>query len=575
MRTIAPRRARTLLSAASAALLAAGALSAAAPAIAGQATAAPTADASGATVSTTDDTATSNAYIVKYKASSQTAGVLTEQSAGTDVEDELPDATTAAIDEAADATSADVDVEAVTAHSGDLASVQLSSTLDEADAQAFVSSLSSDPSVEYVQPDIVMTALDVPSTPNDTYFSKQWDLGPAASWGMNATAAWSQATGEGVTVAVIDTGIVDHPDLNNQLVQGYDFISSSSRARDDDGRDSDPQDQGDWQSAYACPGNPRAADSSWHGSHVAGTIAAQTDNSTGTAGVAPNARIEPVRVLGLCGGSSSDIVDGITWASGGHVNGVPDNDNPAKVINMSLGGNASYCPSYYQDAIDAATERGSIIVVAAGNEDSDASGDTPANCDNVITVGSTGDQGARAHYSNYGSTVEVSAPGGDMKSGEGILSTVDAGTTTPVGADYGYMQGTSQATPHVAGTVALMAQLKPSLTTAEATQVLQDTSYPLASCDTGAGTCGTGIIDAAKAVVSVAGTTPAPEPTDPVTTEPTEEPSAPATTEPTAEPSAPATTTPTAKPSPTTDPDNPTGGRGIGEYYYCQIFGCD
>ena len=437
MRTLAPRRARTLLSAASAGLLAAGALSAAAPAIAGQATAAPATDPVDTTstaVSTTDDTATSNAYIVKHKADSEPADVLTAQSAGTDVEGELPAATTTAIDEAADATSADVDVEAVTAHSGDLASVQLSSTLDEADAQAFVSSLTSDPSVEYVQPDIVMTALAVLSTPNDTYFSKQWDLGPASSWGMNATAAWSRATGEGVTVA--------------------------------------------------------------------GTIAAQPNNSTGTAGVAPNARIEPVRVLGLCGGSSSDIVDGITWASGGHVNGVPDNDNPA-------------------------------------------------NCDSVITVGSTGDQGARAYYSNYGSTVEVSAPGGDMKSGEDVLSTVDSGTTTPQGADYGYMQGTSRATPHVAGTIALMAQVKPSLTTAEATRILQDTSYPLASCDTGAGTCGTGIIDAAKAVASIAGTTPAPEPT------------------------APATTEPTADPTPTTNTGNPTGGRGIGEYYYCLIFGCD
>lgn len=571
MRTLAPRRARTLLSTASAALLAAGALSAAAPAVAGPATTAPDA-ATSDSVSTTDDTAPSNAYIVKYRTDSQPADVLTAHPAGTNVEDELPGATTAAIDEAADATSADVDVEAVTAHSGDLASVQLSSTLDEADAQAFVSSLSSDPSVEYVQPDIVMTALDVPSTPNDTYFSKQWDLGPAASWGMDATAAWSQATGEGVTVAVIDTGIVNHPDLNNQVVPGYDFISDASRARDDDGRDGDPQDEGDWQTAYSCPGPSPPTDSSWHGSHVAGTIAARTDNGVGTAGIAPDARIEPVRVLGMCGGSSSDIVDGLTWASGGHVNGVPDNANPAKVINMSLGGSASYCPSYYQEAIDAATERGSIIVVAAGNEDSNASGDTPANCGNVITVGSTGDQGARAYYSNYGSTVEVSAPGGDMRSGEGILSTVDSGTTTPQGADYGLMQGTSQATPHVAGTIALMAQVKPSLTTAEATQVLQDTSYPIASCDTGAGSCGSGIIDAGAAVAAVEGgdavaPEPAPEPSAPATTEPT--------TDPTEEPTDPATDEPTPTPSPTTDPDNPTGGHGIGQYYYCQIFGCD
>lgn len=151
-------------------------------------------------------------------------------------------------------------------------------------------------------------------TPNDTRLSEQWGFGTTAS-GINVRPAWDTATGTGVVVAVIDTGITSHPDLNANVLPGYDFISDAARARDNNGRDSNAADQGDWRTANQC-GTAAAANSSWHGTHVAGTIAAVTNNSTGVAGTAFNARIVPIRALGLCGGSSSDIADAIVWASG-------------------------------------------------------------------------------------------------------------------------------------------------------------------------------------------------------------------------------------------------------------------
>ena len=190
---------------------------------------------------------------------------------------------------------------------------------------------------------------------------------------------------------------------------------------------------------------------------------------------------------------------------------------------MSLGGDGT-CPAYTQNAIDAAVERGSIIVAAAGNSDQDVSGVTPAGCKNVITVGSTSSSGSRASYSNYGAGVSVSAPGGDVASG-GVLSAVDTSTTTPEGSGYALMVGTSQASPHVAGTVALLLAIDPSLTGDKATTLLQDTAAPVSDCDRDG--CGSGIVDAAAATQRAkqdkddAGAEPAPEP------EPSPEPSDP------------------------------------------------
>src|SRR5439155_26204113 len=164
--------------------------------------------------------------------------------------------------------------------------------------------------------------------------------------------AWDTTSGAGVTVAVLDTGITPHSDLTGNVIAGYDFISDPPTARDGDGRDPNPNDEGDWFNAGEC-GSTTPETSSWHGTHVAGTIGALTDNGVGVAGIARNARIEPVRVLGKCGGFTSDIADAITWASGGRVSRVPRNPNPAKVINMSLGGSGA-CGRTFQRPIDGA-----------------------------------------------------------------------------------------------------------------------------------------------------------------------------------------------------------------------------
>ena len=193
--------------------------------------------------------------------------------------------------------------------------------------------IAADPNVEYVEVDKLNKPL---LTPNDTRYSEQW--GYSGTYGIKANQAWDVTNGSGVVVAVLDTGITNHSDLNANILPGYDFISDTAVSNDGNGRDSDASDPGDWVTANQCGGTHAAQNSSWHGTHVAGTIAAVTNNAKGVAGVAYGAKIVPARVLGTCGGYDSDIADAITWASGGTVSGVPANANPAEVINLSLGG---------------------------------------------------------------------------------------------------------------------------------------------------------------------------------------------------------------------------------------------
>ncbi|MFJ5550277.1 S8 family serine peptidase [Streptomyces sp. NPDC093225] len=389
--------------------------------------------------------------------------------------------------------------------------VDLGGKLSAADAADVMAQFRADPDVAYVEPDARAYAMAV--TPDDTEYAKQWDLFEATA-GMNVPAAWDKSTGTGVTVAVIDTGYVAHSDVAGNIVPGYDFISSSTAARDGNGRDNNPADQGDWSAAGECGTGSKASDSSWHGTHVAGTIAASTNNAKGVAGIAYGAKIQPVRVLGKCGGATSDIVDAITWASGGTVSGVPANPTPAKVINMSLGGSGA-CTATYQNAINAAVARGTTVVVAAGNSNADASGFSPASCSNIITVASTNRTGDRSFYSNYGATVDVSAPGGETRRAtdtpgtvttpeNGILSTLNSGTTTPGSEIYKPYQGTSMAAPHIAGLAALLLGAKSTLTPAQVESAIKNTARPLAGTCTGG--CGTGLADAAAAVASVTGT---------------------------------------------------------------------
>lgn len=372
--------------------------------------------------------------------------------------------------------------------------------------QATLSAILADPSVEYAEPDSMMYPLAVP---NDSRYNEQWHYFEATG-GLNLPAAWDLAQGSGVVVAVIDTGYLPHADLVANIIPGYDMISDPAVSQDGGGRDSNPTDNGDWAPANACYNGSPAMDSSWHGTHVAGTIAAVTNNSNGVAGVAYNAKVLPVRALGRCGGYTSDIADGMIWAAGGSVTGVPINPNPAQVLNLSLGG-SGVCSTTMQNAVNSARNLGATVVVAAGNSNTNASNQSPASCNGVVTVAATNRNGGRAYYSNYGSVVDVAAPGGDLTTGaaNGILSTLNNGTTTPSGDSYAFYQGTSMATPHVAGAVALLYEVDPAITPDEVETTLKATAraFP-ATCNQ----CGTGIVDAAAAVEATGGVTPPPPP---------------------------------------------------------------
>jgi serine protease len=335
------------------------------------------------------------------------------------------------------------------------------------------------------------------AVPNDSLYSAMWHLAP-----INMPAAWEveKGTTTTVTVAVIDTGIIQHPDLTPRVAQGADLITDPDRAQDGDGRDSDATD----------PGRdlPNGA-SSWHGSHCAGTIGAVTDNGAGISGVNWNARIVPVRVLGKGGGTDLDIAAGITWAAGGTVPGMPANANPAQVISMSLGGQGEPDQAY-QDAIDAANARNAIVVVAAGNDNIDASRFTPCNQSGVLCIGATRFNGTRASYSNFGQRIDVMAPGGEVAEDangdgnpDGVLSTVKNDSTGM--PSYSFEQGTSMATPHVAGIVSLMKARSASLTFAQARQILTETANQAKRCPEG---CGAGLVNVHAALQRVTGAQP-------------------------------------------------------------------
>ncbi|UOF12734.1 S8 family serine peptidase [Lysobacter capsici] len=368
--------------------------------------------------------------------------------------------------------------------------------LDRDQAAALMRRLAADPQVDYVEIDARMHTT---MTPNDPSYPLQWGYNDADA-GIRAEQAWDIGNGAGVVVAVLDTGITSHGDLNANIVAGYDFINDAATARDGNGRDPNPNDEGDWESAGEC-GPFAAANSSWHGTHVAGTIAAVTNNGSGVAGTAFGARVQPVRVLGRCGGYLSDIADAIVWASGGAVAGIPANATPANVINMSLGG-SGVCSATYQNAIDGAVARGTTVVVAAGNGNVDAANANPANCNNVIAVGAVDSNGARSVWnasqqSNFGALVDLAAPGTD------IYSTLNSGATTPAAASYGYMSGTSMAAPHVAGVVALLRSVSSQQRTpAQIESLLKSTATPFPS--TPSQPIGTGIVNAAAAVNAVA-----------------------------------------------------------------------
>lgn len=386
-----------------------------------------------------------------------------------------------------------------------------STPLNRAEMFALAKQLEKDPQVEYAEIDELAYPTFVPNDP--AYAASQWHYQSSATYpgGINLPAAWDSATGTGVVVAVVDTGYRPHADLAANLLPGYDFVSDVTMANDGDARDSDASDPGDWNTNAV---NCTVRNSSWHGTHVAGTIAAVTNNGIGGAGVAFNAKVLPVRVLGVCGGYSSDIAAGMRWAAGLSVSGVPDNlpANRAKVLNLSLGG-AGACGSTYQDAITAVRAVGTVVVVATGNNSNKSTISSPANCTGVIAVTAHTKLGDNASYANTGAGTTISAPGGGtgtMVTGDGapVYSTLNAGTTIPGADSYAGYQGTSMATPHVAGVAALLFSLQPGLTPDQISSVLTSSAraFPTGTYCAGKTVCGAGLLDAKAAIDHMAHT---------------------------------------------------------------------
>ncbi len=367
--------------------------------------------------------------------------------------------------------------------------------LDRIEAETLMRQIAADPDVLAVEANIRMYPT---FTPNDSFYSLQYGFQSGVG-GSNADQAWNLGfLGAGKIVAVIDTGYLPHADLNANIINGYDFISDPFVANDGGGRDASALDPGDWSTAGQCGPGSLARKSSWHGTHVAGTVAAVTNNATGVAGMAFNSKVLAVRGLGRCGGTLADISDAVIWASGGTVPGVPAvGANKASVINMSLGGGGSCTGSVMQAAITKAISRDVVVVVAAGNSNANVSTFNPASCtgNGLIVVGATDSAGARASFSNYGAGVDVSAPGVQ------IASTLNAGTTTPAADSFAYYSGTSMSSPHVAGLVAMM-RSKPSVdcTPTDCETLVKANPKPFGVLPPAATPIGTGIIDALKTI---------------------------------------------------------------------------
>ena len=374
------------------------------------------------------------------------------------------------------------------------------------EAQRIAEKLTENPAVASVQPDKRMYPALVPIDPD---YPSQWHLFEDTA-GIRMPTAWDQETGSGsIVIAQLDTGIIPHRDLNQaRILAGYDLISDAATANDGDGRDPDPADTGDATFDDECGVGVSGEASSWHGLAVAGVMVAESDNITDIAGIDFAASLLAVRVLGKCGGDISDVVDALRWAAGLRVAGVPDNPDPAKVINLSLSG-VGACSFEEQAAINDAVNAGAVVVVAAGNEATDVAGISPANCDNVVTVGAVGRDGSRAAYMNIGEQVDLSGPGGDgdVPNADGILTLFNTGSTTPLADTLAEIQGTSFTTAQTSAVAAMMwavssdanVRLDPGMIQ----EILRRTARAFPDSSSCApGICGQGILDADAALAA-------------------------------------------------------------------------
>jgi serine protease len=352
--------------------------------------------------------------------------------------------------------------------------------------------LRADPEVEYAEVDGRRYAH---ATPNDPQFVNQWYLQSSQPSATDATSAWNTTTGSpGLVIADLDTGVrFDHPDLRNaganRLLPGYNMISNATVANNITGRGPDASDPGDWVSNSDLKNplfaNCKVSNSSWHGTRVAGILAAITNNQTGIAGMTWEGWVEPVRVLGKCGGYDSDIIAGMAWAAGNHVDGVPDNPYPARIINMSLGSPASSpgtCPPDYQQIVDELVAQGVLVVVSAGNEGGPV--DVPANCSGVAGIAGLRQAGTKVGYSSLGPQIALSAPAGNcVNTGAGqpclfsIETTTNTGITVPATNTYtdefSFNVGTSFSAPIVSGIAGLMLAVNGNLTSGQLITRLQ------------------------------------------------------------------------------------------------------
>ena len=340
---------------------------------------------------------------------------------------------------------------------------------------------------------------------DDTYASSQWALDAVVGTsGINLDGAIGLGLTElsTPTVAVLDTGWTSHPDSAAPVAE-YDFVTDSWSANDGDGRDSDATDPGDWCLSDDDP------TSSWHGTAVAGVISATRDNDTGIAGILSSVNMVHARVLGKCGGEDVDIADAIRWAAGGSVVGVPAIGTRADVINLSLGGRGR-CNSYLQEAITFAVDNDVLVVVAAGNSAQNAGEYSPANCQGVLAVGAATKSGQPTTYSNYGSTVGISAPGGqntNCSTGvclDAVYTLSNTGSTTIGTPSYTAVAGTSIAAPHVAAVGAWLASVSErSAADIKALLKASAKAFPTGSGCSGAQTCGSGLLNAYGALTQL------------------------------------------------------------------------
>lgn len=402
-----------------------------------------------------------NEMIVKYR----------EQTSSADLQSQKPGARPGIINARGGKAPAKVDVSAAGVRPG-----KALQQLQQRNARAYekvltlrsIKKMRSRDDVLYAEPNYIRRSL---LAPNDPHYHLQWHY-PA----IGLPAAWDITTGKGaerdVVVAVIDTGVVlAHPDMSGQLVGGYDFIANADRARDGDGIDANADDPGD---------SDTLGSSSWHGTHVAGTVAAASNNGTGLAGVAWGAKVMPLRVLGKDGGTSYDIIQAVRFAAG-----LPNDSGtvpaqPADIINMSFGGPSGSAAE--QDIYAQVRATGAILVAAAGNSNS-SSAFYPAAYPEVISVSATDYVNQKAPYSNYGATIAIAAPGGNSKAdlngdgyGDGILSTAADDGSGSIKPLYRFYNGTSMAAPHVAGVLALMKAVNPQLSPDAVDTLLQNGS---------------------------------------------------------------------------------------------------